>query len=98
MIAPEEMRKLIVIGPKGVLRKTISTLYHLKACHIQDHTKDGTFDIGSPLDDAAHLSEMLVRVRSLLAHLGLEGQQSKDKNFTAHQIDAHTKKIAEEVN
>ena len=98
MIASEEMRKLIVIGPKGVLRKTIATLYHLKACHIQDHAKDETFDIGSPLDNAAHLSEMLVRVRSLLAHLGLEGQKSKEGTATAHQIDAHTKKVAEEVN
>lgn len=98
MIATVEMRKLRVIGPKSVLRKTVEVLYRLKACHIQDHTKDATLDIGSPLENASALSEILVRVRSLISHLGLEGMEHSGEKDTLRQIDFRSKKLAEEVN
>ena len=101
MMSSDEMRKLGIVGPKAVLRKVIEALYHLKACHIRDHTKDASFDIGSPLENASSLSEALVRVRSLISHLAIGEKGEKEESVEKSSfsgISARTKALAAEIN
>lgn len=89
------MRKLRAVGPKSVMKKVIDSLYDAKACHIQDHSKDEDFDIGSPLEQASHLSEQLVRVRSIISHLSIE--KHSVPAVALEGINSKSKKIAEQV-
>lgn len=102
MMSSDEMRKLGIVGPKSVLKKVIEVLYHLRACHIRDHGKDASFDIGSPLENASSLSEVLVRVRSLISHLAIRGKRGAEEEggekAPFSQINARTKALAAEIN
>ena len=100
MITPEAMRKLNIIGPKSALKTTIETLYALNTYHIQDHSKDEHFDIGTPLENATRLSENLVRVRSLISHLNVQPIKNGKLavSIALLDIESKTKKLAEQVN
>ena len=69
MLKTERMVKLEIVGPKTELSHTIDTCYALKVYHIVDHQKTVELDIGSPLQNAEQLSEIVLKLRGLISHL-----------------------------
>ena len=76
------MKKVTIIGPKTVMNKAIGELHRLKAVHITDHKKN-ELDIGSPLEQAEKLSELLVSVRAISLALGISGKKELSNGFRA---------------
>lgn len=78
MLKPLEMSKIIVIGPDTEMEKTIKALHKMKIMHIVDHKKD-EIDIGTPLENADRLSEILVKIKSIISHLEIKQELNQDK-------------------
>ena len=72
MLKPHEMSSIIISGPNSLQEKVIEELYKLKVLHIVEHSKSDFADIGSPLEIASKLSEILVKVRALIAELKIK--------------------------
>ncbi|MBI2578362.1 MAG: V-type ATP synthase subunit I [Candidatus Aenigmarchaeota archaeon] len=67
MFYPERMSKVTVAASKAHINGVINTLYELRALHIEEYMprKEGDLPIGSPLEDAEQISELLVDIHSL---------------------------------
>jgi len=72
MLKPYDMSSIIITGPKAIQEAIIRELHELKVLHIVEHSKNELADIGKPLGSAANLSEALVKVRALIAALGIK--------------------------
>jgi hypothetical protein len=72
MLRPHEMDSAIITGPINLQEKIIQELHKLKILHIVDHSKSDLADIGSPLESASRLSEMIVKVRALITSLSIK--------------------------
>ncbi|MBI2141377.1 V-type ATP synthase subunit I [Candidatus Woesearchaeota archaeon] len=84
MFAPERMKRVTVVGPMSVMDRAVKELYGLKAVHITDHSRgDLELDIGSPLERADRLSELLVTVRAISSALGVSGKKELMNGFRA---------------
>jgi V/A-type H+/Na+-transporting ATPase subunit I len=71
MIKPERMAKMQVICTRKHLRKVIREFHAMKVLHIVDHKKS-ELDIGRPLEDAATMSETLVKIRAIITFLNID--------------------------
>ena len=78
MLKPLEMSKIILAGPDSEMEQTIKALHKMKILHISDHKKDDV-DIGAPMEDAEKLSEILVKVRSIISGLGIKHELNHKK-------------------
>lgn len=99
MLRPHEMSSVVISGPKNLQEKIIGELYDMEVLHILDHAKSELADIGSPLENAPRLSEVLVKIRSLMATLNIKKENDKfelKKGLT--EIESATKRINDEVN
>lgn len=73
MLRPKEMRRVLIVGPRDLLRGTVDALHALRILHIVDfQEEDETFHMGSPLPRAREVSESLLKLRSIAGVLGLE--------------------------
>lgn len=72
MLKPYEMSRVVIAGPKKAQEDVIKELHRLKAIHIVEHSKTDLADIGEPLKNANSLSEMILKVRSLMAALNVK--------------------------
>ena len=95
------MTKITVSSSKRYLAKLINELYDLNAVHVINHSK-AELDIGTPLENASRLSEMLVKVRSLISSFSIERSSGNRelgslgvKNF--RQLSKSVKQIQEET-
>src|SRR3989338_3837681 len=77
MLKPYEMSKILVTVPKSMQKNVISELHRLKILHIVEHSKNELADIGQPMESAGRLSEMMVKVRSLMSALNIARDGSK---------------------
>ncbi len=99
MLRPFEMSSVIITGPKNLQEAVIKELHNLKVLHIVEHSKDELADIGKPLENANRLSEILVKIRALIAALKIKKEDIKfELKKGLLEIEATTKKINEEVN
>lgn len=64
------MEKVLVSGPKSVLKNVIEEMHNAKAVHIIQHYKTSELDIGSPLADSEELSRASIMLKSVAASLG----------------------------
>ena len=64
MSYPERMVRCKILAPKHYLSPVITALYDLGLYHITPHIK-GELDIGSPIEEAEELAELLVKIRSI---------------------------------
>lgn len=72
MLKPKKMSKVLIVGGKGALEKTINTLYDLKIIHIIDYQGDNDgFEIGRPIKKTSLFSEYVLSLRSLKDVLNL---------------------------
>ncbi len=99
MLTPSSMSRVVITGPKSIQEDIIKELHSLKILHIVDHTKSELADIGNPLESAAKLSEILVKVRSLISLLGVK---KEDYDFELKkgmlEIQSTAKKLSDELN
>ena len=94
------MSKIIVTGPKTYMDKVIRKLHALKVLHIVDHHKTDDIDIGSPLDNASEISDIIVRIRSLQSYLDVKAKDLDGYHLKndIKEIDQLSKELAEKVN
>ncbi len=80
MIEPVRMTKIRIVGTKRVLEGAIKVLHSEAVVHIEDfrpgkyNVDYAYFDIGNPAKSASKYSELLVRLRALIASLKIERQ------------------------
>jgi len=76
MLRPEEMTRAVVIGSIDSLDVTIECLYELGVLHLIDFTEqDEDFKLGQPLGKASDASQKLLKLRSMIRSLGIEGHK-----------------------
>jgi V/A-type H+-transporting ATPase subunit I len=101
------MDRVLIVGTKDVMERTINALHDLSLLHMEDYTEEEEyFRIGKPLKSATSLSEKLLKLRSIKSYLGTGAgkkisTQSRDKilkdletNLTELEIGV-TKKMSE---
>lgn len=99
MPRPYEMSRVIVTGPNSVQEAIIKELHELEVLHIIEHSKNELADIGQPFGNSSKLSEIIVRIRSVINSLGVKhGDEIPQTKSGLFEIDRTSKKIAEEVN
>ena len=99
MLRPYQMSSVIITGPKNVQEKVIKELHNLKILHIVEHSKNDLADIGDPLESASKLSELLVKVRALIAALNIKKEENKfELKKGLLEVESTIKKLGEEAN
>lgn len=99
MLRPYDMDRVIITGPKDLQEKIIKSLHEMGILHIVEHSKNELADIGQPLESSNRLSEIIVKVRSLITTLNIKkrGHRFKLKRGFL-EISQTTKKLNEELN
>lgn len=83
MLRPEEMTRIVIVGSMNGLDPTVECLYELGALHLIDYTTpDESFKLGSPLPNASAASQKLLKLRSMIRSLELEGHKPDQKLAT----------------
>ena len=77
MLNPHSMSSVIITGPNNMQETAIKELHEMKILHIVEHSKNELADIGKPLENAARLSEILVRIRALMSAFGISREDTK---------------------
>ena len=99
MLSPYEMSSVIITGPKNIQEDIIKELHALGVLHIVEHSKNELADIGTPLEGASKLSEMLVKIRALIAALGIKKEKIQlELKKDMMDIDSSIRKINDELN
>ena len=99
MLKPYEMSRVIVTGPNSVQESIIKELHELGVLHLIEHSKNDLADIGQPMGNSNKLSEIIVRIRSVINSLGIEkGIEIPKTKSGLFEIDRTSKKIADEAN
>ena len=71
MFHPERMRKLFIVGAQSAIDDVVSVLHRAKTAHLIEYQKQD-YDLCKPLASFDRISNLLVQVRSLMAHLQIE--------------------------
>ena len=79
MLKPEPMTKVVICGLNDDLSKVSNILSKTRLVHIENYTgEDEGFSTGVTLDYGARVSEVLVRVRSLIKILDIDAGSPAD--------------------
>jgi V/A-type H+-transporting ATPase subunit I len=66
MLLPEQMTRILIIGSKDLLSRTVDLLYDLRTVHLVDFPPDVEgFTLGSPLPVASEASGKLLKLRAV---------------------------------
>ncbi|NIT77680.1 MAG: hypothetical protein GWO44_12520, partial [Thermoplasmata archaeon] len=67
---------MLLVVPREYVPQAVEALYDMRILHVHDHVegRDG-LDLGKPLEGASETSEMLIRLRAMIATLGIKGQE-----------------------
>jgi len=95
MFKPKEMTKVVIAAQKSCMKRVISELHQLKCMHIKEHKNSELLKIGSPFDEASHISETIVRVRSLKSALGIKRNDSSKQEVSENKASMETDVISE---
>jgi len=100
MFISKRMVKLNIAGPKSVMECVIKGLHQRKVIHIVDHVKNEDIDIGSPIKDSPKVSEVLIRIRSLLSHLKVipDNKYKSTKLMSFSEIESFSRETLAELN
>lgn len=87
MLRPEEMTRIVIVGSMDGLDPTVECLYELGVLHLIDFTTpDENFKLGPPLPEASDASRKLLKLRSMIRSLELEGYKP-GQAMTTTEID-----------
>lgn len=80
MLLPESMTKILIVGSKEQLERTIEILYETEAVHLVDFTSgEEGMSLGAPLKEASSASQKLLKLRSVQKDLEIEGEEEGEK-------------------
>ncbi len=96
MLKPERMSKLFIVGPNSKLDKVVSKLHDLKVAHIIEHKKD-EYELCNPLKNFEKVSNLLVQIRSTIAHLNVSNANLELKKFKINQLEKEIAEIKKNV-
>ncbi|OPY33364.1 MAG: V-type ATP synthase subunit I [Methanomassiliicoccales archaeon PtaU1.Bin124] len=66
MLMPEKMNRVLIVGSKENMKKTIDVLYQTEAIHLVDFpAEEQGFTLGQPLTEASEASQKLLKLRAL---------------------------------
>jgi V/A-type H+-transporting ATPase subunit I len=89
MLKPKQMSRVLVVGHKDILEKTVNALYKTNLFHIEDFIEDESgLKIGKPFGDVDTLSTKLIKIRSIATFLGI-----KDEACNAQKVDSLMQKL-----
>ncbi|MEK6942732.1 MAG: V-type ATP synthase subunit I [Nanoarchaeota archaeon] len=91
------MSSVIIAGSQKVQEAVVKELHQMKILHIIEHSKSDIADIGKPFDSAAKLSENLVKIRSIIAALNVQKNESTYSIKKSSEIESTTAKISKEL-
>ena len=93
MLKPEPMTKVVICGLNDDLSKVSNILSKTRLVHIENYTgEDEGFSTGVTLDYGARVSEVLVRVRSLIKILDVDAGSPADvKNANSVESEVFEK-------
>jgi V/A-type H+-transporting ATPase subunit I len=76
VLRAEPMTRVLLVVPREHVPGAMEALYDMRILHVHDHMegRDG-LALGKPLDGASETSEMLIRLRAMIATLGIKGQE-----------------------
>ena len=98
MLSPHSMSSVIITGPNSMQENVIKELHELKILHIIEHSKNELADTGKPMENAARLSEILVRVRALSSIFGIRKEETKfELKRGILEIESTAKRLNEEA-
>ncbi|MBI2651558.1 V-type ATP synthase subunit I [Candidatus Woesearchaeota archaeon] len=100
MLIPDAMNRVLIAGPKKMQKSVIRELHKLKIIHIVEHSRNELADIGAPLENAGKLSEILVKVRALIAEMNLKKEDDFISNRPMQElseVEAEVNKLNEEI-
>ncbi|MCK4757529.1 MAG: V-type ATP synthase subunit I [Thermoplasmata archaeon] len=96
-----KLSKVIITGSKDRLRDAVSVLHEKNAIHIKDFTEEkGGLRIGEALPEATALSKRILRVKSIISSLDIEGFALSKKEAVSNVekwLDSTLDKADEEV-
>ena len=79
MLKPEPMTKVVICGLNDDLSKVANILSKTQLVHVENYAgEDDGFSTGTTLDYGARVSEVLVRVRSLIKILDIDAGSPAD--------------------
>ncbi|MEM4267440.1 MAG: V-type ATP synthase subunit I [Candidatus Woesearchaeota archaeon] len=81
MLKPERMAKVRIVCTKEHLRRIVKELHNMKVLHIVEHRKDDALDIGTPLEEAQRLSEIIIKIRSIISYLDLANFKPSEEDY-----------------
>ncbi len=80
MLKPERMARTVIVGALDGIDAAIECLYELGALHLIDFTQpDNDFKLGHPLPAASTASQRLLKLRSMVRSLELEGHKPAER-------------------
>ena len=98
MLTPHQMSSVIITGPNNIQETIIKELHKIKVIHIVEHSKNDLADIGKPLENANILSEILVKVRALIATLHIKKDEEEfELNGGISRIDSEVERLIQEL-
>ncbi len=87
MLYPEEMSDVIIMGEKHHLRSLVEFIYKQRVIHVQDFINPyGVISLGEPFENAAGLSEKLLKIRGIMKALGIEEGFGSGKVFSPKEL------------
>jgi V/A-type H+-transporting ATPase subunit I len=113
MFKPREMKRVLIIGSKNDLEKTVELLHTLGVVHIIDYTPSEQEDhiiLGAPMENASEVSQKLLKLRSSAQLLDInpenppmsvkmaETQVKKDLDLKIHDLELSVLSLAEDKN
>lgn len=101
MLKPQQMTKLSITGTKKIMPTVIDELHSMNVLHIIEHRESHDISIGSPLESADVLSEVLVNVDSLISILKISRKEPYKKpeiKKSSLNIGATVEQIRQKVN
>lgn len=75
VLRAEPMTRVLLVVPMDHVPAAVEALYEMRLLHVHDHVegRDG-LELGRPLEGAAEVSEILIRLRAMIATLGISGK------------------------
>jgi len=88
MLLPEQMNRIIIVGSKESMKKTIDVLYRSESMHVIDFSaEEQGFSLGSPLPESSDASKKLLKLRSLEKDLELP-EKAKVETISVAKVKA----------
>ncbi len=97
---PKDMQRVTVISHKSHLKETIDALYGSKVLHIKEYLpKEGDYyPIGSPLENAEKISELLLILNPVKAQLDMERVKKIKTKLSLKKAESFLRKLQEDLN